>query len=246
MPDIDYADETQYAGDARDETPPPPLFTDDELPPEGPPDLNVIIGAPPISEFLHPKRTATQREYEQRVASVLRAGLIGALNTGQITDAAAIIRFGPQFARATGHLADANETARKGIHAVTSPSDPLLSFVMSALPLVSQLFRNHQDQFAAIPEMRQSRKVKRAQAKAAAANGEVKPEARFGVKIPGTRFRIPLRVSMNARSLGKIFSGLKAQTQEPATLANTVFSDEKTLLALQKLGVTIYTNGEQP
>jgi hypothetical protein len=197
------------------------------------PGIQIITGAPDLKDFLKPKRTQQQREYEERTAAVLKQALIGTLNSGNARDAATIIRFGPAFARGTGHLADSNEKARATIHAMTTPGNPWMAFAMTGLPFVAQLIRNHENEIAEIPVKRKQAKAERKHRKE---TGAPKPEPRFRVKVPFTRFSIPLRFNVK---LPALLAGFRTQTQEPDTLAESVFSDPKVLRALVDLGITI-------
>jgi hypothetical protein len=209
-------------------------------PPDDKPGIQIITGAPDIKDLIKPKRTALQKEYEERTAAVLKQLLIGTLNSGNAYDAATIIHFGPAFARGTGHLADSNSKARAAIHALTTPGNPWMTFAMTALPFASQLIRNHEAEIATIPDKRREAKAARKRRKE---TGEPKPEPRFSVKIPFTRLRIPLRFNVKIPAL---FAGFRAQTQEPETLAQSTFSDPRILRALIDLGITIVTPDEGP
>ena len=204
------------------------------------PSITIITGAPDIREFLKPKRTAEQKEYEERAASMLKALLIGSLNSGQAHDAAAIIRFGPGFARATGHLASSSDTARKLIDTATAPGNPWAQFAMTGFPLVAQIFRNHEEAIRDIPRTRRAMKADKKMRKQ---TGEPKPPAKVSVKIPFTKIRIPVRFNVKWSAF---LSGFRAQTQEPHTLTESVFSDPKVLRALVDLGITIYAPEDVP
>lgn len=218
---VDILDEETVLGD--DE----PQYTENGH--EAPPDWSSIFNAPDLTTFVKPSNTAVAREYRQRMESILKAGLMGALNTGNIPDAAAILMHGPGFASATGQLADADERARRAIDLITAPASPLLLFAMTAIPLVSQIVRNHEKEVKEVP---QNFRERRAMRKAAKAEG-IKAEPSFTFKVLGRT--IPVRFRMKF-SLGKMVGALRSQTAEPERLAYQVFSDPKLVAALQKQG----------
>jgi hypothetical protein len=196
---------------------------------DNPPDWSAIFDAPDLTAFVKPSNTAVAREYRQRMESILKAGLMGALNTGQMADAAAILAHGPGFASATGQLADADERARRAIDLITAPASPLLLFAMTAIPLVAQLVRNHEKQVAEVP---QTIRQRRAERKAAKATGVQQPP-RFTFKVLGRSIPVRFRMRFN---VGKAFGMFRAQTADPDRLAFKVFSDPKLVGALQRQG----------
>jgi hypothetical protein len=218
------------------------IITEEDIPgaqngyPEDPPDYKVIFGAPDLSTFFKKKPSQVQKEYEQRAASFLKAGFIGALNTNNLADAAAILTLGPGLAQATGTLADADERAKKMIDMITAPNNPLVMFALTAIPLISQLARNHEPQLANIPNVRRTR---RAEKKAAKASGQpyVKPEPKFTVHLPFGR-KIGIRFTSKIK-LGKLLAGFKAQTTDPRDLTFHVFTDQHILKALKDQGINI-------
>jgi hypothetical protein len=204
-----------------------PLEDDDDRP-----DWSSIFGAPDFTLLIKKPKTSTAREYEKRVNSVLKAVLIGTLNTGQIPDAAAILKLGPSFSTATGELAAADERARKILDILTEPANPWVMFAITGIPLIAQLMRNHEPAIKQAPtsirERRAQRRVKR-----------MEQPPRFTLKIPFIRKTIALRFRFHFR-LGRVLAGFRSQTMEPSTLVQQVFSDVKVLDALRKMGAVIH------
>jgi hypothetical protein len=216
--------------------------TENGYPKEPPPDYRVIFGAPDLTTFFKKTRTPTQKEYEARCASFLKAGVIGALNTGNMPDAAALLDLGPQFAQATGVLADADERARKAIDLLTSPNSPIAMFALTALPLISQLMRNHEPQIKAAPD---TWRAARAARKAAKAGGPpvAKTEPAFTLHLPFGR-KIPVRLTTRIK-VGKLLSGFRSQTSDPRELTFKVFSDPKIVKALADQGIMMHRTDEE-
>lgn len=207
--------------------------------PENPAQFDSLFNAPDLATFVKLPATATSREYEQRLKALLKAGVIGSLNAGNLADAAALLWHGPGFAAAGGQLAEADERAKKAIDLLTTPSNPYGMFLITVIPLVAQLARNHENQIKQAPENFRNRKERRAQAKAQRAT-----QPAVNVKLPFGK-AIKLRFAMKF-PVGKMFAGFKGQTQDPNAIAFRVFSDPKVVTALQKQGVQFQTaNGNQ-
>lgn len=212
---------------------------DEFTPPEGngkpeTDDLSYLFAAPDLSQFVKTATTATAKEYEKKTAAFLKAGMIGAINSGNFPDAAALIKHGPGFSAATGALADADERAKGVIDFLTTPANPYALFLITALPLVSQLWRNHERELAAGRETFRTRKERKAQRQA---EKEAQPKATihlpFGKTLTvGFRARFPIK---------RIFASLRTQTTDPRDLTVTVFSDPKIINYLRKQGVNIPT-----
>jgi hypothetical protein len=199
-----------------------------------------IFNAPDYASFLKVRRTSVSREYEARTNSVLKSLMLGSLNAGNFPDAAAIIHYGPQFAKATGGLADSNDYARKAIDILTSPSSPVALFALAAVPMFTQLMRNHEAQLAEVPATFRERRRMR---KAARLSGATIPkgEPRFTIKI-GKR-AIPIYLRMHVKGLSVLLSGFRAQTQPPDNLASRVFSDPELISVLEKQGIRLVQHG---
>jgi hypothetical protein len=203
-------------------------------------DWSSIFGAPDFTTLIKKPKTARARDYEKRTNSALKAGLVTSLNTGNYADAAAILKLGPAFSTATGELADANERARGYIDLLTQPSNPVVMFALTAVPLIAQLMRNHEATLAEIPSNMQNRKARRASRKA---NKEGTPP-RVQFTIPLIKKRVALRFGLHIR-LGKVLSGFRSQTVHPEHLAQQVFTDPKVIDALRKMGAVIHEPNQE-
>lgn len=235
MPNIHIINEGQPESDWF--TPEPPPVSDD-WPPSGDtagkPDLHSLFDAPDLASFVKAPKTATAKEYEQRVRALLKAGIIGAINNKDLPDAATLIYHGPSFAAAAGYLADADDRAKHTIDMLTTPGNPYALFIMATLPMISQLFRNHERQLRTAPEVFRSRKQRKAARKAENAN-----QPKVEIKLP---FGRSIKLGLRARfPIGRIFANMRGQTQDPDELTYRVFSDPKVVSELRKQGVPIYT-----
>lgn len=193
-----------------------------------------IFQAPDFTQLVKPRVTAKSREYTGKVNSVLKTGLVGAINAKQFPDAAAILAYGPQFSAAAGTLADHDEKVAKAIDLITSPSNPYAMFIMSAIPLFGQFYRNHE---TAINDAPGNFRAQRARKKAMRKAGAPPPPPRFTIKI-GKR-TIPVRFGVRLRVLGSVLRGIRHQTDDPATLTEMVFTDPDLLKALEKQGIKL-------
>jgi hypothetical protein len=166
-----------------------------------------------LGQFMRRPKTAVAREYEGKAAAIL--GMLTRNSIGNpdtIADAAAYIAYGDKLAAAAGEMAEEGEFARKFLDAIASPSSPYLAFGLAALPLVAQLMRNHEKEI-------------------------VKPvrTVRASFKIPFRKKPLSIRVPLKVQ-LPKQF---RAQTVEPKTCANLVFSNPDVIKALKKRGIDI-------
>jgi hypothetical protein len=195
------------------------------------PSWEAIFGAPDYSTLVRPTTSRIAKEYESNTNSILKALLIGSLNAGQYTDAAAILHYGPGFSAATGQLAASSDRARKVIDLATAPASPIAMWLMASIGLGAQLIRNHEPQIRQVPgAMKQGRAERRAMKQA----GVPKPEPRFTIKLG--RIKIPVRFNFK---IGKVFAPFRSQTKEPDMLAAVVFSNEDLIKALEKQGIIL-------
>jgi hypothetical protein len=202
--------------------------------PSSGPDFNAIFGAPDLTLLIggaKRSRTATARRYEQQSNSLLKALTIGALNTGNFADAATYLWHGPAFSTAIGVLAEQDTRARKALDMLTAPANPWAMFFITAIPMISQIARNHETAVKGIPKTWKNRKQRRAE-KAA-----TEPPPRFTLHLPFGR-TIKLRFSMHLNA-AKMLAGFRSQTHDPNDLAATVFGDSRVQDALRKIGVNI-------
>jgi hypothetical protein len=163
--------------------------------------------------------------------------MAGCINAGDLPDAAAIIAYGPAFGSAAGQFADSSDWAAGAIDMLTSPANPLVMFLMTGIPLIGQILRNHEAELKAAPgAIKQTRAERRAMREA-----QGKRQPRFTVRIPFTKRHIPVYWSPKPSRLLAMF---RTQTQEPNDLTVTVFSDPDVIKALQKQGFRLVKNAQ--
>jgi hypothetical protein len=217
-------------------TEPPGTTTPNGGKPEDSNDWRSIFDAPDFTALLRPAQTVKAREYSGKVKSVLKAGMVASINVGDLPDAAAILTHGPAFADAAGQFADSNELAANAIDIITSPGNPAVLFVMTAIPLVAQLFRNHEDVIKNIPEARKNARLQR-KAMATARKAE-KP--RFTIRAFGREWPVRFRTP----KVSKVFSGFRSQTRDPDAMTMAVFTDPAVIRALRKQGIVMVRTDE--
>ena len=210
--------------------------TNGETPPE-----HIILDAPDYSTFVKITRTTRSREYERKINSVLKTGFFVALQNGQLPDAATILDKGPSFSLAAGNLADHDERAARIVDMLTAPDNPYVVFAITAIGLVGQLARNHEDVLQNVPQaVRQSRRERKARKAAGTDNGH-----RVQIHLPFGR-TVSLALRFRFRSLRNVTKLFRLQTQDPIAIVTRVFSDEKLRKALEKQGIVIRENGSNP
>ena len=202
-------------------------------PEEERPDWQALFNAPDFTQIIRPHQSRKAKEYQDKVLSVLKAGMVGSIRAGDFPDAAAIMQHGPGFAAAAGQLADSSDRAANIIDLITSPASPLTMFVLTGLPLISQILRNHEEQLKQAPQARRTRRAMR-QAQKTADKQERKP--RFTINILGRH--IPI-YTVKMPTWGKLLSGFRGQTQDPMTLTGRVFTDPQVIRALAKQGIVL-------
>jgi hypothetical protein len=209
-------------------------------------DYTQLFDAPDYATFIKRPKTKQATAYEQKAASFLKLFMTGAINAGRWPDAAAIIDRGPAFAAAVGDFADSSERVRNYIDFIMSPDAPSAKFIMTAIPLVAQLFRNHEEEIHQVSEtVKQTRAERRAARKQAKESGlpGPKPQVRVEKKILGRwTVKIPIRILKLRFNPGKLLIGFRTATEPPQRLAFKVFSDERVVKALRQQG--IYLNSE--
>lgn len=212
----------------------PDVFTDEELhsdffsPDEDGPDPEGANNLPPVDSDLAGEKDSLSpvaKRYQKKVRRVLASAF--RLTVGQpatVPDAAAIIMHGPDFAEKLGILADKDPRVRRGIDMFTEGTEnPYLAVGFATIPLLMQLFRNHEDVLSprAIVEARRQSK---AQAKADPTPGRE-------WKIPGTKRKIRIRFRIH-------FPAVRNFTNDPAALSQYVFLNPDMAEALQRYGIT--------
>jgi hypothetical protein len=200
-----------------------------------------IADAEDYSKFIRKPRTAISREYETRVKAMLKAGVFGAINLGDLPDAAAIIHYGPDWAAAVGDLADADERIRKGLDMLTTPANPYAMFLVASIPLATQLIRNHEKQAQTARLTFRQRRAYRKEHPAEFAS----TSTTFGIPV-GFGRHINIRFRFRIRNpLKLIASSARSQTFEPDGLTVKVFSDAKLRAALEKQGIRIQVSNAE-
>lgn len=193
---------------------PPPVDDD-------PPSLE-WLDAPELAGLVKGAQTAKARLYRQKIESglkvVARARFQANTPSGD-ADCAAVFAFGPSFATNLGNLADADEKAARAIDLITSPDSPYLMFAVSAIPLISQLMRNHEGDAQAIRAGWRNRKAK---------SKAEKPK--LTLKLGRFNLRIPMPVRINLTGY------LRTQALDPQALSNAVFSNPDIQKAINKQG----------
>lgn len=209
---------------------------------EGEHDFSNLFDAPDYSSFIKTKPNSKAKSYEAKVASLMKAGLIGSLNAQQYPDAATFLKHGPGFAKATANLAVEDARIASIVDMITAPESPYVMFALVAVPLISQLARNHRSE---INEAGATFKQKRAQRKA---------EKKAGIRQPSTikpiKFKlfkreitVPIRVRFKFPSLRNAFRAFLAPTQHPVQITNEVLGDPRVQAELRKMG--LYPAGER-
>jgi heme exporter protein D len=212
------------------------VYDDGQPPPqngqrEQPTNVTSLFDAPNFTDLVKPAQTAQAREYATKVRSGLKSVMFGAINAGDYSDAATILAYGPGFADAAGRLADESEYARKALDIITAPDSAWLAFAMTGVPLIAQVFRNHEQAIKELPNARRKARLQRRAAKDAQAT----QKPRFTIRVMGRQWPIYFRTP----KLGKMLSGFTAQTKDPDALTYAVFSDPKVQRALAKQGIIL-------
>lgn len=197
---------------------------------------STIFDAPDYASFVKKDQTAKSKEYEQKVASMLKALALGAFKSGDIPDGAAILHHGKSFSKAAGDLTDVSEKAQHAIDILTAPDNPWFVFATMALPFAMQIARNHEKTAA---QVRVGWREARRERKRMKAEGLLPPKSEgtpITIKGPfGKKFTFRVR-------LGKplfILNVFRSQTKDPVDLVTEVMSDEKLRKALAKEGITV-------
>lgn len=101
-------------------------------------------------------RSEKARAYDQKAQDVLALVMkMCAANESTVADAAAFIEHGEALASKVGDLAAHDKRVAHGIDIITSGTEnPYAAVVLAALPLISQLIRNHESDTAKPFEIR--------------------------------------------------------------------------------------------
>ena len=213
----------------------PPIDDDEQTVDEEVFDYSRLFTAPNYSDFV--KVTAPNskaRGYEMRVLSILKVGLVGSINAQNYPDAATLIKHGPGFAKAAGNLAAEDARAAALVNMLTAPDSPYLMFAAVAIPLVSQLFRNHQDEIVEAGSTIRSRRASRKQAKLAGTRAETPP---LTIHLGKRRIKLPIRLRVKLPKLSNVLKAFLTPTQHPQQVAAEVFNDPAVIKELHKRGI---------
>jgi hypothetical protein len=203
---------------------------------EGELDFSNLFDAPDYSSFIKTKPNTKAKSYEARVASLMKAGLVGSINAGNFPDAATFIKHGPGFAKATGNLAAEDARIASIVDMITAPESPYVMFALVAIPLISQLMRNHKSE---IDEAGSTFRQKRAQRKAEKHAGIKQPSTvkPIKVKIFRREWTVPIKVRFKFPSLRNAFKAFLSPTQHPQVITNEVLGDPRVQAELRKMGL---------
>lgn len=194
-----------------------------------------LFDAPDYALFIRHTRTERGKEYEQKVASMLKAAALGAFKSGNIHDGCAIVHYGPSFAKKCGDLTDVSQGAAKAIDLLTTPDNPWVMFAAISVPFIMQLFRNHEQEARIV---KKTWREERAERKRMKAEGLTSPREKngkpFTVRLPfGRSFTVHVHIP-TPRVILRVFY---AQTKNPADLTTQVLSDTRLIKALEKEGI---------
>lgn len=186
---------------------------------------SVILDAPEIASFLKREETPRAKEYRGKVNSVFNTLLQFRLaDPNGLADVSAILQRGPAVSLQAGALADSNEGFRKALDVVTAPDNPAILFAVAMVPLVFQVFRNHEGELQEVREKRAARKtMSREEKKAARA---AKPRVEF--RLLGRTWRLPFRFKVNLSGV------MRMNTVPPEYLVSSVIGDPKVRSELSK------------
>lgn len=212
---------------------------DDELAPES--DYSYLFDAPSYSEFIKLKPNSRAKTYERKTASMMKAGLVMSLNSHQYPDAATFLKHGPGFATAAGNLAAEDPRAAKIIDMLTAPDSPYVMFALAAMPLFSQLVRNHERDVKTAATTWREKRAERKQAKISGYK-PTKQASPITVRLFKREFKLPIRLRFKLPSFKHMFGAFMTPTQYPDEITQEVFSDPSVVKALHKMG--IYPRGE--
>lgn len=198
-------------------------------------DFRLILNAPDFATFVKKTKNTRVREYEKRTASMLKALAMGAIQAEDFPDAATVLWYGPSIATAAGYVADTSPRARAILDMVTAPNSPWVALMMSVIPMVAQVARNHEAELADVPQRFNMSRKARAQRKTARAQANDRKPT-FTIRI-GKRINRPVYLSFNP---ARLFSaGIKAQTVDPVVVTSRVFTDPALLSEMRRMGFNI-------
>jgi hypothetical protein len=199
-------------------------------------DFSTLFNAPSYSEFIKTAPNSKARSYERRVQSMMKAGMVMSLNNHQWPDAATFLKHGPGFAKAAGNLAAEDARAAAIVDMLTAPESPYLMFFMVAIPMISQLARNHQPDIQKAGTTFKERRAERKQLRLSGAKTRpVSPPVT--VHLFKREFKLPIRFRLKLPSIKNVFKAFLSPTQYPNEIAQEVFNDPSVIKALHKMGI---------
>lgn len=205
------------------------LFTPDELQdefidegssPEQPPDEY----DQPDGEFLEKEwRSPVAKRYEKKLKKNLNTIFRAAIaHEATVPDAAAILLYGPDFCEKWGNLAATDKRVRRGIDWLADGTEnPYLAAAIATLPLVMQLYRNHEESLSPTAAVKA--------VKASRARAKDRPGRQ--IRIPFTKRAITIRFRIAAGAIQNL-------TNDPVALTNHVFGNPDVIQSLQNSGIT--------
>jgi hypothetical protein len=198
-------------------------------------DYSRLFEAPNYADFVKVNAPNSKAKgYELRTASILKVGLVGAINAQNYPDAATLLKYGPGFSQAAGNLAATDARAAALIDMVTAPDSPYLMFAAIAVPMISQLFRNHQEEIVEAGLTVRERRKARKQAKLSGVKDQAPP---ITVHLGKRRIKLPIRVRVKLPKFSNMFKAFLTPTQHPQQVAAEVFNDPAVIKALHKMGI---------
>jgi hypothetical protein len=198
-------------------------------------DYSNLFDAPDYSSFIRTAPNSKAKSYEARVASLMKAGMVMSLNNGQFPDAATFLKHGPGFSKAAGNLAAEDARIAGIVDMLTAPDSPYIMFFMVAIPMFSQLFRNHQQDIQQAAANVKETRAERRRNKRAGVQAPKQPP--ITVHIFKKEIKLPIRVKLKFPKLTNMFKAFLAPTQRPEHIAAEVFSDAAVIKALHKMGL---------
>jgi hypothetical protein len=183
-----------------------------------------------VGEYDEPEPTFVQsttrgpvaKKYEKKIKTVLNTIFRQTVShQAAVPDAAAILMYGPQFSEKWGDLAAHDARVRRAIDMVLEGAEnPYLAAMMATMPLLLQVYRNHEETLSpkgAVEAIRKSR-------------ADAKQREPKRLRIPFTKryleFRFRLRVP-----------AVQNMTNDPQQLAAYVFNNEDIIRAMRKAGI---------
>ena len=202
-----------------------------------------LFDAPDYALFIRHHRTDRGKEYEQKVASMLKATALASFRNGNVVDGCAVLHYGPAFAKKCGDLTDVSPGAAQAIDLLAVPDNPWVGFGLIAIPFMLQLFRNHQQQAQIVGQTFRERRAERKRAKAEGLTSSRQKRGRpVTLRFPFGR-KLTFHIALPAPAF--MANIMYAQTREPRDLARQVLSDERLVKALAKEGIQ-FTRKSEP